>query len=66
MSHDQAEIDHIRMVFFQIRVEKGKRGPPGFQLYMILCQGRKSKLSLVLRHDDVKTNKKLKTRWTPL
>ena len=31
------------MVFFQIRVEKGKRGPTGSQLYMILCLGRKSK-----------------------
>ena len=45
MSHFRAEIYHIRMVFFQTRAEKGKRGPPGFQLYMILCLGRKSKQS---------------------
>ena len=42
-SHNRAEIDHIRLVFFQIRVEKRKRGPPSFQMYMILCLGRKSK-----------------------
>ena len=41
-SHFPAEIDHIRMVFFQIRAEKGKTGPPSFQFYMILCLGRKS------------------------
>ena len=28
--HDRAEIEHRRLVFFQIMVEKGKRGPPGF------------------------------------
>ena len=50
MSHDQAEIKQIRLVFFQIRVEKGKRGPPGFQLYLILCLGWKSKQS---RHNGV-------------
>ena len=33
-SHDRTEIDHIRLVFFQIRVEKRKRGPPGFQLFV--------------------------------
>ena len=43
MSHNRAEIDHIRLVFFQIRVEKGKRGPPSFQLYIILGLGHKSK-----------------------
>ena len=42
-SHDRAETDHIRMVFFQIRVEKGKSGPVGFQLYIILCLDWKSK-----------------------
>ena len=50
MSHNRAEIDHIRLVFFQIRVEKGKRGPPSFQLYIILCLGHKSKQS---RHNRV-------------
>ena len=45
MSHDRPEIDQIRLVFYQIRVENLKRGPPGFQLYMILCLGRKSKQS---------------------
>ena len=67
--------------FCQIRVEKRKRGPTGFQLYMIWCLGCKSKnlgttgwipltqnsaLWLVLRPKEVKTNKKLKTGWTPL
>ena len=42
-SHNRVEIAHIRLVFFQIRVESRKRGPPGFQLYMIWCLGRKSK-----------------------
>ena len=28
---DQAEIDHIRLVLFQIKVAKGKRGLSGFQ-----------------------------------
>ena len=32
-SHNQAEIDHIRLLFFQIRVENLKRGPPGFQFF---------------------------------
>ena len=32
-SHNQAEIDHIRLSFFQIRVENLKRGPPGFQFF---------------------------------
>ena len=31
---DRAEIDHIRLVFFQIRVENLKRGPPGFQFFV--------------------------------
>ena len=35
-SHDRAEIDHIRLVFFQIWVEKGKRGPPGFQFFVCI------------------------------
>ena len=50
MSHNRAETDGMRLAFFQIRVEKGKRGPPGFQLYMILCLGCKSKQ---LRHNRV-------------
>ena len=50
MSHNRAEIDYIRLVFFQIRAEKGKRGPAGFQLYMILCLDCKSKQ---LRHNQV-------------
>ena len=33
-SHNQAEIDHTRLVFFQIRVEEGKKGPPGFQFFV--------------------------------
>ena len=36
--------------FCQIRVEKRKRGPTGFQLYMIWCLGCKSKQS---RHNRV-------------
>ena len=48
--HDRAEIDHIRLVFSQIRVENRKRGPPGFQINMILCLGHKSKQS---RHNWV-------------
>ena len=50
MSHDQGEIDHVRLAFFQIRVEKAKSGPPIFQLYMILCLSCRSKQS---RHDQV-------------
>ena len=34
MSHDLAEIDHIRLSLFQIRVENLKRGPPGFQFFV--------------------------------
>ena len=49
-SHDRTEIDHIRLVFFQIMVAKRKRGPPGFQLYMIWCLRYKSKQS---RHNQV-------------
>ena len=33
-SHNRAEIDHIRLVFFQIRVEKVKKSPPGFQFFV--------------------------------
>ena len=33
MSHNWAEVDHIRLSFFQIKVEKGKRGLPGFQFF---------------------------------
>ena len=33
-SHNQTEIDHVRLVFFQIRVENLKRGPPGFQFFV--------------------------------
>ena len=33
-SDDQAEIDHIRLMFFQIRVENLKRGPPGFKFFV--------------------------------
>ena len=36
ISLDQAEIDHIRLVFLQIRVENLKRGPPGFQGFFVL------------------------------
>ena len=50
ISHGQAEINHITLVFFQIRVKKGRRGPHGFQLYMILCLDHKSKQ---LRHNQV-------------
>ena len=35
-SLDQAEIDHIRLVLLQIRVENLKRGPPGFQGFFVL------------------------------
>ena len=50
MSHNRVEIDHIRLVFLQIRVEKEKKGPPGFQLYMVLCLAHKSKQP---RHNQV-------------
>ena len=33
-SHNRAEIDHIKLVFFQIRVENLIRGPPGFQFFV--------------------------------
>ena len=29
-TYDQAEIDHIKLVVLQIKVEKGKRGPSAF------------------------------------
>ena len=35
-SHDQAEIDHIRLVFFQIRVESQKRVHPVFSFLFVL------------------------------
>ena len=34
ISHNQAEIDHIRLLFFQIRIENLKRGPSGFQFFV--------------------------------
>ena len=34
MSHNQEEIDHVRLVFFQIRVENLKMGPSGFQFFV--------------------------------
>ena len=34
MLHDQEEIDHVRLVFFQIRVENLKMGPSGFQFFV--------------------------------
>ena len=33
-THDRTEIDHIKLVVFQIKVEKGKRGPSGFQFFV--------------------------------
>ena len=42
-SQNQADIDHIRLSFFQIRIESSKRGLPGFQMYMILFLGGISK-----------------------
>ena len=33
-SHDWAEIDHIRLLFFQITVENLKRGPHGFKFFV--------------------------------
>ena len=33
-SHYRAEIDHIRLVIFQIRVENLKTGPPGFHFFV--------------------------------
>ena len=53
--HNQAEIDHIRLVFFQIMVEKGKSCTPGFQLHMIFCLGHKSKQSSHNRVDSSET-----------
>ena len=32
-SHNQAEVDHMSLSFFEIRVENRKRGPPGFQFF---------------------------------
>ena len=76
-SHARGEIVHIRLVIFQIRACKLKRGVPGFQMNIILCLGCKSKtmdeqvepsLSIsywFLRLDDVKTNKNLQTRQIP-
>ena len=49
--HNRAEIDYIRLVFFQIRVENQKRGPPDFQMYTILCLDHKSKQSILDRVD---------------
>ena len=34
-SHDRAEIVHIRLVFFQIRVENLKIGPPIFSIFCL-------------------------------
>ena len=42
-SHAWAEIVHRRLVIFQIRACKLKRGVPGFQMNIILCLGCKSK-----------------------
>ena len=33
MSHDRAQVDHIRLLFFQIRVKNLKRSPPAFQFF---------------------------------
>ena len=33
-SYNRAEIDHIRLVFFQIRVKNLKKGQPGFQFFV--------------------------------
>ena len=43
-SHARAEIVHIRLVIFQIRACKLKRGVPGFQMYKALYLGHKSKI----------------------
>ena len=54
MSHNRAEIDHIRLVFFQIRVEKGKRGPPGFQFFVcfdIIMSEDKSQCMILSQRD---------------
>ena len=32
-SHNQAEDDHMKLSFLEIRVENGKRGPLGFQFF---------------------------------
>ena len=32
-SHNRAEVDHIRLLFFEIRAENLKRGPSGFQFF---------------------------------
>ena len=41
-SHNRTEIDHIRMLFFQIRFENLKRGPPGFQFFVCFMMFFKS------------------------
>ena len=33
-SHFRGDIDHIKLLFFQIRVENLKRGPPSFQFFV--------------------------------
>ena len=33
-SHDRDAMAHIKLVFFQIRVESQKRGTPGFQFFV--------------------------------
>ena len=55
-SHDQAEIDHIRLVFLQIRVENLKRGPPGFQIFVCFD---------VIRSEDQSQHRLLSQRGPP-
>ena len=47
-SHNRAEIDHIRLLFIQIRVENLKRGQPGFQVFAYFM--------MFLTSSDLRTN----------
>ena len=33
-AHNRAKVDHIRLLFFQIRFESRKSGQPGFQIFV--------------------------------
>ena len=55
-SHNRAEIDHIRLVFFQIRVENLKRGLPSFQFFVCFD---------IIRSEDQSQHRILSQRGPP-
>ena len=65
-SYDRAEIDHIRLAFFQIRSENLKRDPPGFQFFVcfdvIMSEDQWQFWFATLTQNHIQ----LKTGWTPL